>query len=134
MYSRPYDFTSGVRLSIFPNGEYTIASWCDVCPERTLAIGAWTYDGTSIRLSPGTLGDGGRRLGWLRERIGAVETLRVFVTVESGGIADWVLVSEERVRKPTAEAVPALVRRLPFYDWPTRLSEQRKRLEEETKE
>ena len=47
-YSPPFSETGGMTIDIFPNGNFTIMEWCDVCRDKLLAKGIYTFENCII--------------------------------------------------------------------------------------
>lgn len=42
-YSKPFSFTGGEFLYVFPDGRALLTNWCDICREKVLASGSYRF-------------------------------------------------------------------------------------------
>src|SRR5262249_31056220 len=129
LYEMPFDLNGDSRLYLFPSLEYAVTWGCDVCEERTLELGTWSFMEGVVKLSPtrhSTEDD------FLNSRvfrhIGDFHTLRFFVTADGEFIGDSVLVSPEKLDAGPLDHVEGLIRRQKYPDWPEKLRDLRQRM------
>ncbi len=118
-YRNILDDTSGHDLLIFPDGQFAMTEWCDICGEpQTLYVGKWqkTANTLSFEVTAQDNHENSRvQIEYGDKLVGSKSKMEFFVVADKNPFANLVLVTD-----PMQAHVPYdgfLVRTQPIGDW-----------------
>ena len=118
VYRNPADSTGGYEIHLFPDKVLLIVASVDIAPSGVVAVGTWDFKDSVISMTVTSEYESyGSGIEWLKDDHGNLDAWHLFVTQDGGNIGDWIMVSDDTLKKKK-KRVWSYIKRITYYkDW-----------------